>query len=92
MAEIIRIPVAKQILGKAADLALEQIGFLWNFRHELKKLKDTVSTIQAVLRDAEEKQSHNHQVKLWLEKLSDVMYDADDLSTEASSDSDRRSK
>ncbi|CAI0555044.1 unnamed protein product [Linum tenue] len=38
MAEIIRIPVAKQILGKAADLALEQIGLLWNFRRELKKL------------------------------------------------------
>ncbi|CAL1379951.1 unnamed protein product [Linum trigynum] len=78
-AETILIPLAKQILGKAADLALEQIGLLWNFRRELRKLKGTVSRIQAVLRDAEKKQFHNHQVKDWLEKLSDVMYDADDL-------------
>ncbi|CAI0428300.1 unnamed protein product [Linum tenue] len=90
MAETILIPVAKQILGKAADLALEQIGLLWNFRRELRKLKDTVSTIQAVLRDAEEKQFHNHQVKLWLEKLSDVMYDADDLLDDLSTEARRK--
>ncbi|CAN0865334.1 Putative disease resistance protein RGA3 [Linum grandiflorum] len=51
------------------------------------KLRDTVLTIKAVLLDAEEKQNHNRQVKVWLEKLSDVLYDADDLlddfSTEA---------
>ncbi|CAL1379958.1 unnamed protein product [Linum trigynum] len=86
-AEAVLIPVAKLILGKASDLASEQIGLLWNFRRELSKFKDTVSTIQAVLRDAEEKQFHNHQVKDWLEKLSGIMYDAedllDDLATEA---------
>ncbi|CAI0554978.1 unnamed protein product [Linum tenue] len=87
MAEIILIPVAKQILGKATDLASEQFGLLWNFKRELLKLKDTIGTIQAVLRDAEEKQFHSNQVKDWLEKLSEVMYDAedllDDLATEA---------
>ncbi|CAL1409135.1 unnamed protein product [Linum trigynum] len=87
MAGIILMPVAKLILGKASDLAKEQIGLLWNFRRELSKFEATVSTIQAVLRDAEEKQAHSHQVKDWLEKLSEVMYDAedllDDLATEA---------
>ncbi|CAL1409138.1 unnamed protein product [Linum trigynum] len=87
MAGIILMPVAKLILGKASDLAKEQIGLLWNFRRELSKFDATVSTIQAVLSDAEEKQAHSHQVKDWLEKLSEVMYDAedllDDLATEA---------
>ncbi|CAL1379916.1 unnamed protein product [Linum trigynum] len=89
-AEAILIPVAKSILGKAADLAAEQIGLLWNFKRELKKLKDTVTIIQAVLRDAEEKQFHNHQVKDWLEKLSDVMYDADDLLDDVSTETRRK--
>ncbi|CAI0428307.1 unnamed protein product [Linum tenue] len=89
-AEAILIPVAKSILGKAADLAAEQIGLLWNFKRELKKLKDTVTIIQAVLRDAEEKQFHNHQVKDWLDKLSDVMYDADDLLDDVSTETRRK--
>ncbi|CAN0912525.1 Putative disease resistance protein RGA3 [Linum grandiflorum] len=94
MAETILIPVAKQILGKLGDLALEQVGLLWTLKREILKLKDIVSTIQAVLLDAEEKQTHNCQVKDWLEKLSDVMHDADDLlddfSTEAQADCRRR--
>ncbi|TYJ12537.1 hypothetical protein E1A91_A11G358700v1, partial [Gossypium mustelinum] len=50
-------------------------------------LKTTVSTIKAVLLDAKEKSVTNNLVKIWLEKLKDVLYDADDLlddfSTEA---------
>ncbi|KAL1146496.1 hypothetical protein V6Z11_A11G378000 [Gossypium hirsutum] len=50
-------------------------------------LKTTVPTIKAVLLDAEEKSVTNNLVKVWLEKLKDVLYDADDLlddfSTEA---------
>ncbi|CAN1815065.1 Putative disease resistance protein RGA4 [Linum perenne] len=90
MAETILIPVAKQILGKLGDLALEQVGLLWTLKREIMKLKDTVSTIQAVLLDAEEKQTHNRQVKDWLEKLSDVMYDADDLLDDFSTEARRQ--
>ncbi|CAI0460559.1 unnamed protein product [Linum tenue] len=85
----ILIPVAKEILGKLGSLALDQIALAWSLRNELEKLKGTVSTIQAVLRDAEEKQGHNPQVKLWLEKLSDVMYDADDLLDDFSTETRR---
>jgi ABC-type glutathione transport system ATPase component len=39
-----------------------------------------MSEIKAVVLDAEEQQStNNHQVQLWLEKLKDALYDADDL-------------
>ncbi|CAL1393803.1 unnamed protein product [Linum trigynum] len=80
MAEVILVPVAKQILGKLANLAWDQVALVWSLRNELEKLKGTVSTIQAVLRDAEEKQGHNHQITVWLEKLSDVI--SDDFSTD----------
>ncbi|CAI0428390.1 unnamed protein product [Linum tenue] len=62
----------------------------WNFRRELAKFKGTVSTIQAVLLDAEEQQSHRHQVKDWLEKLSDVMYDADDMLDDLATEARRK--
>uniref|UniRef100_A0A2N9G008 Rx N-terminal domain-containing protein n=1 Tax=Fagus sylvatica TaxID=28930 RepID=A0A2N9G008_FAGSY len=42
-------------------------------------LKNSVSTIEAVLLDAEEQQDKNHQVEDWLMKLRDAVYDADDL-------------
>ncbi|CAN1286685.1 Putative disease resistance protein RGA4 [Linum perenne] len=90
MAETVLIPVAKQILGKLGHLALEQIGLLWTLKREILKLQNTISTIQAVLLDAEEKQTHNHQVKDWLEKLSDVMYDADDLLDDFSTEARRQ--
>uniref|UniRef100_A0A2N9HI61 Uncharacterized protein n=2 Tax=Fagus sylvatica TaxID=28930 RepID=A0A2N9HI61_FAGSY len=46
---------------------------------EIENLRDTVSTIHAVILDAEKKSSHSHQIKDWLRKLKDVLHDADDL-------------
>ncbi|CAN1180065.1 Putative disease resistance protein RGA3 [Linum perenne] len=71
--------VANSILGKLSPTAFAEIVLLWNLPGELRNLKDTVSAIQAVLLDAEEKQGHDNRVKDWLEKLIDVMYEADDL-------------
>ncbi|XP_059450847.1 putative disease resistance protein RGA1 [Corylus avellana] len=71
--------IAASIIRSLGSLALQEIGLLWGFKDELQKLKNTVSTIQAVLLDVEEKQTHNHGVKDWLGKLKDAMYDADDL-------------
>uniref|UniRef100_A0A2N9FAC9 Rx N-terminal domain-containing protein n=1 Tax=Fagus sylvatica TaxID=28930 RepID=A0A2N9FAC9_FAGSY len=42
-------------------------------------MTNTVSTIQAVLQDAEEQQVNNRQVRDWLMKLRDAVFDADDL-------------
>ncbi|XP_059450859.1 putative disease resistance protein RGA3 [Corylus avellana] len=79
MAEAILFDTAASIGKSLGPLALQEIGLLWGFKDELQKLENTVSTIQAVLLDAEEQQSQNHAVKDWLEKLKDAMYEADDL-------------
>ena len=42
-------------------------------------MNNTVLTIQAVLQDAEEQQVENHDVKHWLKKLREVVFDVDDL-------------
>ncbi|KAF5470332.1 hypothetical protein F2P56_010852 [Juglans regia] len=46
---------------------------------DLEKLKNMVTTIQPVLLDAEEQQVRNNAIKVWLEKLTDTFYEADDL-------------
>ncbi|CAL1386414.1 unnamed protein product [Linum trigynum] len=78
---------AEAILKKLAPLAAEQAGLLWSLKSDFLKLKSTVSSIRAVLLDAEEQSGLNHQVRDWLDELKQVLYDADDLlddfSTEA---------
>uniref|UniRef100_A0A7N2R0U5 Rx N-terminal domain-containing protein n=1 Tax=Quercus lobata TaxID=97700 RepID=A0A7N2R0U5_QUELO len=87
MAEAMAVAVAGQILtGIAKKIdemlgsnAFEEIGSIWAVKDEFQKLKDTLSTIEAVLKDAEKKQDMNHQLRDWLTKLRDAVYDADDL-------------
>ncbi|CAL1393401.1 unnamed protein product [Linum trigynum] len=78
---------AEAILKKLAPLAAEQAGLLWSLKSDFLKLKSTVSSIRAVLLDAEKRSGENNQVQDWLDKLKQVLYDADDLlddfSTEA---------
>ncbi|KAK4591976.1 hypothetical protein RGQ29_016446 [Quercus rubra] len=87
MAEGALFNVAKGITEKAGNLLAQEILLLWNLKDEFEKLNNTVLTISAVLQDAEEKQQHNNQVRVWLKRLNDALYEADDLldviSTEA---------
>ncbi|OMP08978.1 hypothetical protein COLO4_05932 [Corchorus olitorius] len=86
MAESIAFDLASGVIGKLGSLALQQIALWWNLNDDLDDLKSIVSTVKAVLLDAEEKSVASHGVKDWLEKLKDA-HDADDLfndfSTEA---------
>jgi hypothetical protein len=91
MAEPLLFFVAEQIIKTLGSLAGKQIGLLWGVRDELQSLTNTVSTIKAVLLDAEEKQAAGiHAVKDWLGKLEEAMYDADDLLEEISTEVLRR--
>ncbi|KAL5565470.1 hypothetical protein UlMin_028634 [Ulmus minor] len=78
MAEGILFGIAEEIILKLGEQAVKESGLIWGVKTELLKLKETVRTIHAVLLDAEEKQA-NAQVKIWLEKLADAVYDADNV-------------
>ncbi|KAF4354708.1 hypothetical protein G4B88_029552 [Cannabis sativa] len=79
MAELILSPIAEKIIGGLGSEAVKHISLIWGVEDEVEDLKETISTIQAVLLDAERKQSHNNQVKNWLQRLSTVVFKADDL-------------
>ncbi|KAG6655221.1 putative disease resistance RPP13-like protein 1 [Carya illinoinensis] len=59
---------------------------------KLDKWRDTMSTIQKVLGDAEEKELHseNTAVKEWLEDLKDLAYDVEDVLDEFATQASRR--
>ncbi|XP_075673635.1 disease resistance protein RGA2-like [Castanea sativa] len=90
MAEAILFGVAQKMIESLGSQLFQEIGSLWGVKDELQNIKSTVSRIQAVLQDAAEQQNHNRQVRDWLEKLKDVVYDADDLLGEFSTEASRR--
>ncbi|XP_050112577.1 putative disease resistance RPP13-like protein 1 isoform X1 [Malus sylvestris] len=60
----------------------EVLNYFGNFRglrKKLEKWRATLSTIAAVLSDAEERQVTDHPVKLWLDDLRDLAYDVEDM-------------
>ena len=84
MADAILYGVAQSIIERLGSSTIQQIGSIWGVKDELEKMNRTVSTILAVLHDAEEQQVESHQVKDWLLKLRDAVFDADDLLSESS--------
>ncbi|XP_059653971.1 putative disease resistance protein RGA4 isoform X2 [Cornus florida] len=79
MAETVIYNTITQILKKLGSMVNQEIKLVRGVKKELHKLENTVSTIRAVLVDAEEQKATNTEVEDWLEKLNDVFYDADDL-------------
>ena len=51
----------------------------WGVNKDMEKLSSTLSSICAVLEDAEEKQLKDRSIKNWLQKLTDASYEVDDI-------------
>ncbi|XP_034703025.1 putative disease resistance protein RGA3 isoform X2 [Vitis riparia] len=79
MAEQIPFGIAENLLMKLGSAVFHEIGLMYGVGGELRKLKEKLSTVGAVLLDAEEKQETSHAVAEWVRRLKDVVYDADDL-------------
>ncbi|XP_059631072.1 disease resistance protein RGA2-like [Cornus florida] len=71
--------ILAEIVKKLGSALLQEVRLAWGMKDEIEKLSDTVSTIGAVLVDAELQQDTNKEVADWLEKLNDAFYDADDV-------------
>ncbi|XP_061997840.1 putative disease resistance protein RGA3 isoform X3 [Rosa rugosa] len=79
MAEFLTF-AAQGILTRVALLAEQNFSLLWGFKGELQILRDSLSLIQAMLRDAEQRQDRAPEVlKIWVKKLEDIAHDADDV-------------
>ena len=92
MAEAILFGLTRKMIEELGSQIFQNFGSPWGVKDELENLKKTVSTIQAVLQDAAEKSTHNNQVKAWLERLKDAVYEADDLLNEFHTQASRSNK
>ncbi|KAG5227242.1 disease resistance protein [Salix suchowensis] len=90
MAEAVSSALASILLGNFTTGVSEELGRVFGLQTEFEKLKSTFETVQAVLKDAEEKQLKNEGIKIWLKDLKDAAYDADDVLDEFSIEAQRR--
>ena len=79
MAAVVLSALLQVVFDKLVSLIKEEQGMKWGVNKEMERLKSTLSTIQAVLEDAEEQQVEDKAVRNWLGKLKDAAYDADDM-------------
>ncbi|XP_057247920.1 putative disease resistance protein RGA3 [Beta vulgaris subsp. vulgaris] len=63
----------------AACSKLTEICSYFGYESQLADLQHTVSTVKAVLLDAETKLELSNAAQLWIEELKDAIYNADDL-------------
>ncbi|KAL6002065.1 hypothetical protein ACLOJK_037513 [Asimina triloba] len=79
MTEVLLSPLLDLIFGNLASSAVQELQLVRGVDEDLQKLKSTLSAIQAVLEDAQEKQFYSNAIQDWLHKPKYVAYDADDL-------------
>ncbi|KAK8619011.1 hypothetical protein V6N13_132980 [Hibiscus sabdariffa] len=78
MAAAVISVVVEVALTKAISILEEQINLAWDFKDELGKLHSSLALTRAFLQDAERRQL-DEPVKVWLEQLRDIAYEADDV-------------
>lgn len=81
--------MAEVLLSASVEVLLQKLLFiatsgnshihLWGSKKELEKLRRCLAMSRAVLDDAERQQRKDQAVNLWLKKLEDLAYDADNL-------------
>ncbi|XP_047951745.1 disease resistance protein RGA2-like isoform X2 [Salvia hispanica] len=67
------------VLDNLSSLIKEEIGLILGVDEEMQKLKSTLTTLQAVLEDAEDKQIESKPIRDWLQKLNALAYEIDDI-------------
>ncbi|KAF6141723.1 hypothetical protein GIB67_027901 [Kingdonia uniflora] len=76
-------PVVSMVLNQLGTFLREEIHkkviMVFGVKEEIKKLELTLTAIQAVLHDADKKQVQDQRVKVWLERLKEVVYEIEDI-------------
>ncbi|KAG8368557.1 hypothetical protein BUALT_Bualt15G0057900 [Buddleja alternifolia] len=79
MAEIILTPLLQVIFEKLANPVLQKFADYWELDDRFKKLQRILPIAQAVIQDAEERQTTEKSVMVWLTHLKDAACKAEDL-------------
>ena len=68
-----------RLIANVSSLATEHINLGLSFKVELINLLETLFKIKFVLGDAQNRQSSDEFMGIWLTKLRDVAYDTDNV-------------
>uniref|UniRef100_A0A7C9FMV6 Disease resistance N-terminal domain-containing protein n=1 Tax=Opuntia streptacantha TaxID=393608 RepID=A0A7C9FMV6_OPUST len=81
MAEDFLFDVAKSLGSSLVSYANDQLLLAWELGSEVEKLKGTIDTINAYLKDVEGRPGGitSHSDRDWLTRLRKAVYDADDV-------------
>ncbi|XWS65016.1 hypothetical protein CRYUN_Cryun05aG0054500 [Craigia yunnanensis] len=79
MAESFAFNIVENVLVKLATEAYRETSRAWGVQSDFQSLNDLLTAVKAVLLDAEGKQAHDNQLRVWLQKLKDACYDAEDV-------------
>ena len=89
-AETFVFNIVAKVLRKIGSPAFQEACLVWGVESDLNRLENTLSTIKAMLLDAEEQQVHNQELTVWLGQLKEVFYDAQDVLDEFECEALRR--
>ncbi|GKU96931.1 hypothetical protein SLEP1_g10111 [Rubroshorea leprosula] len=78
MAEALVSTLLEQITTIICEGALEEVRLLKGVKDDLRKLKFNLTSIKALLEDAEQKQISDKTVQLWLDRLQEESLDMED--------------
>ncbi|XP_071717814.1 putative disease resistance RPP13-like protein 1 [Rutidosis leptorrhynchoides] len=90
MAEIVASAVITVLIEKLISVDLMKLARSEGIDSHLKKWKNTLPMIQAVLADAEQKHITQRAVELWLNELKHLAYDIDDVLDDMATETMRR--
>ncbi|KAJ7943916.1 Disease resistance protein [Quillaja saponaria] len=76
--------IIQVVLENLNSLIQKEFGLLLGVHREMEKLSRILTTIKAVLEDAEEKQLTDRAIKNWLKKMRDVAHELEDVLEECS--------
>ncbi|KAJ6693251.1 hypothetical protein OIU85_004055, partial [Salix viminalis] len=77
-AELFLTFAMQETLTRVSSIAAEGIRLAWGLKGQLRKLDESLTMIQAVLQEAARRPVTDKSVKILLEKLQDVAYNAED--------------
>ncbi|KAL3500728.1 hypothetical protein ACH5RR_039821, partial [Cinchona calisaya] len=78
------------LLDKAISLATDRMGLVFGFKKDMENLRESAAMIASVLADADDKQRHSRVIRLWLKRLEDVAFDAENVLDELNYENLRR--
>lgn len=90
MGDIVLSFLVDETLGRVLSLITDEITLAWNLNKDIEGLQESLTKIRAVLQDAEEQQTKREPVRLWLKKLRDVAYAAEQVFDELAYENLRR--